>query len=289
MLMEIKSLVHTDFDTLFNAFEQAFAEYELQLNSAQLAKMLQRRGFDPRLSFAAFDRGRIAAFTLNGIGSHNGLRTAYDTGTGTLKEYRGKGLATEIFNHSIPRLKAAGIEQYLLEVLQHNTTAVSVYRNLGFEVTREFNYSVARKDEIDIRTAKPAPACSIRRITPGEYGAIYGFQDFQPSWQNSPESLRRASGELAARSAFLADRLIGGCILEPASGDIPLLAVDKDYRRRGVGSLLLRQAVGLVEADIIKVTNTDTACEAVTRFLKAQNIPIRGKQFEMIRKFNKIL
>ena len=134
--MEIRSLADTAFDTLYEAFSQAFADYEVQINGAQLRRMLKRRGFDPRLSFAAFDGDRIAAFTLNGIGNYDGLPTAYDTGTGTLEAYRGQGLATRIFEHSIPYLKEVGIGRYLLEVLQHNTKAVSVYRKLGFEVTR---------------------------------------------------------------------------------------------------------------------------------------------------------
>ena len=84
--MEIKSLEKTDFNTLFRAFGRAFADYEVQLNAEQLRAMLTRRGFDPALSFAAFDGAQIAAFTLNGIGNFNGVPTAYDTGTGTLKE-----------------------------------------------------------------------------------------------------------------------------------------------------------------------------------------------------------
>ncbi len=140
--MEIKSLSKINFDTIFQAFSQAFADYEIQLDKEQLQIMLKRRGFDPDISFAAFDRNEIAAFTLNGTGYFNGILTAYDTGTGTLKNYRGKGLATKIFEYSIPYLRERNIEQYLLEVLQHNTKAISVYKNIGFEVTREFNYFI---------------------------------------------------------------------------------------------------------------------------------------------------
>jgi ribosomal protein S18 acetylase RimI-like enzyme len=109
--------------------------------------MLKRRGFNPDLSFAAFDNNEIVSFTFNGIGNFNGIPTAYDTGTGTLKSHRGKGLATQIFEYSIPYLREAGIRQYLLEVLQHNTKAVSVYKNLGFKTSREFNY-FAQKNEL---------------------------------------------------------------------------------------------------------------------------------------------
>ena len=91
--MEIKSLSKIEFGTIFKAFNQAFADYEVQINELQLKIMLKRRGFNPDLSFAAFDGHEIVAFTLNGTGNFNGIPTAYDTGTGTLKGYRGKGLA----------------------------------------------------------------------------------------------------------------------------------------------------------------------------------------------------
>lgn len=41
--MEIKSLNKTSFDELFEAFQQAFADYELQLNKDEHSAMLKRR------------------------------------------------------------------------------------------------------------------------------------------------------------------------------------------------------------------------------------------------------
>lgn len=64
--MEIRSLTDTNSDTLYEAFAQAFADYEIHPDRQELHKMLRRRGFAPELSFAAFDGDRIAAFTLNG-------------------------------------------------------------------------------------------------------------------------------------------------------------------------------------------------------------------------------
>lgn len=64
--MKIRTLADTDSDTLYEAFAQAFADYEIHPDRQELHKMLRRRGFAPELSFAAFDGDRIAAFTLNG-------------------------------------------------------------------------------------------------------------------------------------------------------------------------------------------------------------------------------
>lgn len=272
--MEIKSLEKTDFDTLFRAFGRAFADYEVQLNAEQLRAMLTRRGFDPVLSFAAFDGVQIAAFTLNGIGNFNGVPTAYDTGTGTLKEYRGTGLGTEIFRHSMPHLRRAGVGQYLLEVLQHNTRAVSVYRNLGFETVREFNYFCRANTEIADRGDTPRLPHSVRRTD----------WDFTPSWQNSFESIGRAAGDFVSLGVFIEEELVGYCVFEPASGDVAQIAVKRQYRRKGIAGLLLREMLRLNRNDSLKIINTDVSCDSMTGFLQAKNIVPQGKQFEMIRK-----
>ena len=282
--MEIKSLEKTDFDTLFRAFGRAFADYEVQLNAEQLRAMLTRRGFDPTLSFAAFDGAQIAAFTLNGIGNFNGVPTAYDTGTGTLKEYRGTGLATEIFRHSTPHLRRAGVGQYLLEVLQHNTGAVSVYRNLGFETVREFNYFCRSNTEIADRGDTPRLPHSVRRTDPEKFASISSFWDFTPSWQNSFESIGRAAGDFVSLGVFTEEELVGYCVFEPASGDIAQIAVKRQYRRKGIAGLLLREMLRLNRNDSLKIINTDVSCGSITGFLQAKNIVPQGKQFEMIRK-----
>lgn len=281
--MEIKSLNKVHFDTIYKAFEQAFADYEMQLDKTQLQVMLKRRGFNPDLSFAAFDKDEVVAFTLNGIGHFNGVPTAYDTGTGTLKQYRGKGLATKIFEYSIPYLKAANIKQYLLEVLQYNTKAVSVYSKLGFEVTREFNYFVQESQAIRNKVKTMDFSHSIRMINVNEYAFVSDFWDFQPSWQNNIESINRASEDFVSLGVFTEDKLVGYCVFEPSSGDITQIAVDHYNRRKGIASLLLREVIQLNKNVSIKIINTDIRCSSVTSFLKAKNIDIKGKQFEMTK------
>ncbi len=280
--MEIKSLNHTGFDELFRAFEQAFADYELQLSKSELQTMLRRRGFDPKLSFAAFDGDKIVSFTCNGIGDFYGIPTAYDTGTGTLKDYRGKGVATRVFEYSIPYLKEAGIKEYLLEVLQHNPGAISVYRKLGFEVTREFYYFRPEKVENEIK-AIDVPY-TLQFIDINKYDSIPDFWDFRPSWQNSIESVSRTFGDFIGLGVFAGGRLVGYGIFEPVSGDVTQIAVEKSYRRKGIGSLLFQKMLEFNKHRSIKIVNTDIGCDSITAFLRAKNIEPTGKQFEMIKK-----
>ena len=283
--MEIKHLGNTSYDELFGAFQQAFSDYELQLNKVELLAMLKRRGFNPELSFAAFEGDKIVSFTCNGIGDFYGVPVAYDTGTGTLKDYRGKGLATQVFEYSIPYLKEVGIKEYLLEVLQHNTEAISVYRKLGFEVVCEFYYFKSENEQINHNEAKVLDfAYTIKPININEYDSIHHFWDFKPSWQNSLESIARRLEDFICWGVFIENKLVGYGVFEPMSGDITQIAIEKQFRRKGIGSLLFQKMLEYNKYDSIKIVNTEINCSSINSFLKSKNIEPTGKQFEMIKK-----
>lgn len=282
--MEIKSLSHTNPDELFEAFEQAFANYEVQLNKVEHLTMLKRRSFDPKASFGAFDENKIVSFTCNGIGNFYGIPTAYDTGTGTLKDYQGRGLATQVFETSIPHLKELGIEEYLLEVLQHNTGALSVYRKLGFEVTREFYYFKQKNEQVNSVVKTLDCSYSLKPIKIGEHNSMPNFWDFKPSWQNSFEAINNTLKDFICLGVFSESKLVGYGIFEPMSGDVTQIAVDKKYRRMGIGSLLFQRMLESNKHSSIKIINTDIDCNSITAFLMSKNIEPAGKQFEMIKK-----
>ena len=216
--MEIMTLEHIDFDTLFQSFEKAFADYEIHFEKDEVRSMLNRRGYNPRLSFAAFVNDEIVAFTLNGTGTFNGIPTAYDTGTGTLKKYRGNSIARKIFTHSIPFLKKEGISQYLLEVLQNNNKAIAVYRQMNFEVTREFDCFRQIIKHIDNQTVNTD--CLIKQVDTNYIRLAQRYCDFDPSWQNSIESIERGISELTCLGAFINDKMVGHCVFDVHTGDL---------------------------------------------------------------------
>lgn len=282
--MEIKCLADISLDVLFDSFQKAFATYETQWAKPELMAMLQRRGFVPELSFAAFDGADIVSFTFNGIDNYNGIPTAYDTGTGTLKAYQGKGLATEVFNYSIPFLKKAGIQEYLLEVLQHNTAAVSVYKKIGFQVTREFYYFKQKTATITNNIKPESLNYTVKPININDYGIVESFWDFKPSWQNSFASINRFAEHFVSLGIFDGDTIVGYCVFEPSSGDITQIAVDRKYRRRGIGTLLFQKILESLPSDAMKLINTDTSCTSITAFLESKQLEPAGKQYEMVKK-----
>ncbi|MCL3781528.1 GNAT family N-acetyltransferase [Prolixibacteraceae bacterium JC049] len=281
---EIKSLKGVSFETIFNAFQEAFKEYEMQLNKEELLRMLERRGFRPELSFAAFHGDKIVSFTLNGIGFFEGVNTAYDTGSGTIKAYRGKGLATKIFNHSLPSLKQAGVKQYLLEVLQHNDKAVSVYRKIGFEATRELNYFVVNANKIQFNQKELSSNYSVQIIEKSNWEEMKEWWNFHPTWQNSFDAILRKPEDFLVYGVYTEGVLVGYCVFEPISGDITQIAVKPEFRRKGIATVLLKRMVEVNKHENIKLINTDLQCNAVTAFMNAFSVSPAGKQFEMILK-----
>jgi ribosomal protein S18 acetylase RimI-like enzyme len=283
-MIEIRSLENLDHATLYQAFKVAFIDYEMQLEAHELEIMLQRRGFDPMLSFGAFDQYRLIAFTFNGIGIFDRVQTAYDTGTGTIREYRGQGLATRIFKHSIPYLKRAGIKQYLLEVLQHNQGAVNLYRKLGFQVTREFIYFIHPRKNLNLHDKPFEIGYSVKPVEALSLVDKVDFPDFNPSWQNSIESIKRGIGQFKALAVYFQHEVVAYGIYDPDSGDITSLAVSQAHRRHHIGSNLLNAVSRDISADVLKVINIPSDAEGVLAFLAACDIQSTGKQFEMIKK-----
>ena len=280
---KITSLENLSFSGIYTAFNEAFCDYEMQLNKAELQTMLQRRGFIPELSFGVFEKDKLIAFTFNGIGLYNAVKTAYDTGTGTIKDYRGQGLATKIFEYSIPFLKKANVSQYLLEVLQHNVKAVSVYKKIGFKVSREFNYFICKNEDLQIHSKNKNEDCSIVKIDLDQCRSMIDMWDFSPSWQNSFDSISRKPDDFVIAGASIVNQLVGYCIFEPTSGDITQIAVNNNHRRKGIASLLLKEVISQNKHRSVKAINTEDGCKSITRFLQSKGISITGKQFEMIK------
>lgn len=278
---EIKPLNTITIDELYTAWQDAFSEYIVQIDKAELEKMLHRRSYDASLSFGYFDNNRLVSFILNGIGEFRGQKTAYDTGTGTVKSHRKQGLVGTIFNKALPYLKQEGVKQCLLEVLQNNTTAISVYQKLGFNISREFNYYIVDpKTEIiaifeDDYELKELPLETILNHT--------HWYDFEPSWQNNNTALLQNPNDFVLLAACKNNTVYGYGVVEVKSGDIPQLAVNSNYRKQGIGTAIFNELLKHNTYKTVKVLNSDVDCESIYHFLNKQNIISKGKQYEMVK------
>lgn len=283
MIIEIRSLEKNPLSIVHDCFLDAFSNYEVpfQLSLAQLDYMFSRRGVDWQLSFGAFEEDRLVGFVMNGVGEWNGLATAYDTGTGVRASHQGKGVGKEMFAVALPALKANGICQYLLEVIQSNSSAVALYKKMNFETSREFVCYAATQSDLSFPDNR-VQHFEIREIPPMDISRAGSFWDYSPSWQNSPDSVKRKLDGFSYVGAFTKNELIGYGIIDPKSGDIPQIAVAREHRRQGVGTSILEKLLQLCQSDTLKYVNVDRQDQGTRQLLLARGCRETVRQFEMI-------
>lgn len=281
-MAEIRTLEHCSMKTIQGSFSRAFSDYAVPFNPSveQLQYMLQRRGYNSKLSFGAFENGQLISFLLNGIGTWNGQRAAYDSGTGTVPEYRRKGLSAAVFEAALPQLRANNVTQYLLEVMADNTRAVELYLRTGFKVVRTFDYYVTPVEQIVV-PAKEREQYTIKEVTP-DWRLFELMWDIYPSWQNAAEAVMRKQLAMKCLCAYAGNEPVGYAIIETHTGDVPQFAVAPQFRRKGVGSALLRELTRQTNSTVLRFANIDTKYVPFKRFMEKTGQKKGPSQFEML-------
>lgn len=111
------------------------------------------RSFRPELSFVAVEAqrpNRVVSYVQTAeFDAHfqaTGRREGYVGKVGTLREFRGRGLASALLRHSLLAYRDAGLDEAALDVDSENPTgALGVYERAGFRVERRFaDYALDR-------------------------------------------------------------------------------------------------------------------------------------------------
>jgi ribosomal protein S18 acetylase RimI-like enzyme len=280
----INQLANVNIETIHQTFIKAFADYPepATISAEGLTYMLERRGCDLSLSFGAFDNDELIGFILNGVGDWNGKLTAYDTGTGLTKKYRRRGIATRLFKESLPLLRQNGIVQYLLEVIQTNTSAYDLYLKKGFSVSRKFDYYISPVKDIKIREKYLNHKFPIIKIDKPDWDLFSTFWDFRPSWQNSIDSISRKHDYFTILGISYNGRMIGYGVIENHTGDVPQIAVEKTFRQNGLATTLLKHLLQHSESDQIRIINASSDNKPFKRFARSVNLKPGLGQYEMI-------
>ena len=278
-MISYRLLFAADLIPLYECFLEAFSDYQvdMQMSREQFEQRIARDGVRLEISAGAFDDGKMIGFYMNGNGLWQGKQTAYDAGTGVIPEYRGGGVAKELFAFIVPRLKEVSIAQYLLEVLSENDGAVALYRKLGFVETRVL--AVFRSDEPATRFSE-LPGVSIRPVAEPDWTLFESFWDGYPSWQNSSAAVDRVAHVREILGAYVDEKCIGyGVVFRPA-GNLMQLAVAREHRRRGIGGQIL---AALSTGEALKVNNIDEKLTGTLAFFEANKFKIVLKQYEMLK------
>jgi ribosomal protein S18 acetylase RimI-like enzyme len=279
------TLENTSVQTLFLAYLQAFEDFpstkDVSIGSFQ--NMLEIRGYIPEISLGAFEKSNhvLAGFILNGFRAWNGKSTVYDILTGTVPSYRRQGIANTMFEKLRVLLRQKYAEQYLTEVKKDNTTAIELYKKQGFEIRRGLSSFKLKKENLN----KTTSACKIEYFTEikqNEWEQLKSFWEFQPSWQNSISSINAVEGIMIYALVRLDNNIIGYGVVDKTTGDIPQLAIHKDYRRNGIAGSIVAALFEKVAMNQLNMLNVDDAYDGMKLFLLKLGFEKTISQYEIV-------
>ena len=151
---------------------------------------------------------------------------------------------------------------------------------MNFEVTRDFD--CFRQTIGHISNRQYNAGCIITEVSSDHIRGAQNYCEISPSWQNSMDSIDRGASNLICLGAFIDNVMVGYCVLDTHTGDLTQIAVQRDYRRQGIASRLLHEAVIRMKTDFIKVLNINSDYHPMLAFLESKNIHLASRQFEMI-------
>ncbi|NNE98513.1 MAG: GNAT family N-acetyltransferase [Pyrinomonadaceae bacterium] len=282
--IQYKFLAGLDWMTIFLANKEAFSDYlvPMMLTPGNFENHLAQTAVDLDLSVGAFLDGRLIGYTLNGFDTWNGKFTAYDAGTGVVPDYRKEGIGTKMFEFLLPKLEKMGVQQMLLEVLSNNEKAIPLYRNLGFRQTRELEFFEQEADIVEPLQSE----VQIAEIIEPKWDQLKALWDRDTSWQFSCRSLERKLIDSSVIGATTDGKCIGYGVFFPTGGVVAQLAVDKNFRRKGIASKLLSEMrKRTVEDKKLKFSNIDSRLENLKAFARSLGFKRTISQMEMVLEF----
>ena len=216
-----------------DALTKAFEGYVMPVNVSARGyeQRFRPEHVDPFASYVYFRESRPAAVVLV---ARRGW-TSRIAAMAVAPEARGKGLGRRIMQTAIDEAVARRDRSVLLEVFEHNTPAVNLYRRLGFEPLRRLvGY---RRDSGGVASDA---ADTLSELDPLDFARVVAREgDPGLPWMLVAETL---SGAVSPARAFHLDHRAYALIGDPDANVISVtaLVVPRADRRNGWGTRLVQ-------------------------------------------------
>lgn len=134
--MKIRTLENISIEKIVDALAKSFKDYYVKIpyDYDYWRERLRLARCNKNLSVGSFDGDQLVAFILNCIDDEQGIKTAYNTGTGVIEEYRNQKLVDKMYDFITPKLQENGAGKLKLEVITQNERAIKVYKRIGFQL-----------------------------------------------------------------------------------------------------------------------------------------------------------
>lgn len=261
-----------------SAFNTAFSDYILpfSLTESQLKDKILSEDICLDLSVGVFEAGDLVGFMLHACREIKGLKVIYNAGTGVIPQKRGTHLTDKMYNYLFPLLKGNNITHLHHEVLCENYSAISVYKKAGFVEIGKLN---CFKGQL-----KPLPQknndITVKEQNIKERDLLKSFWDFEPTWQNAFETAANLRNDCKVIVAQEENNIVGYVLFNQVASRILQIAVDKKYRRRGIGNKLLNY-VSLHYTSTVSIINVADESFCSTAFLQNAGLKMYVQQHMM--------
>lgn len=275
--MEIRFLGKTPLAQIVACFNRAFADYivPFQAEEGPMRRRWLSCRVDYGLSYGAFDQDELVGFMMTGIDRWNGRRTAYNSGTGVIPEYRGQKIVKQLYEKAIPSFRENGIDQCILEVIVGNDRAIKAYAGVGFQSKRQLKcYSLQQEPAVVVSND-----LEFKQVFQSNWEAYREMLEFEPSWENSRSATAFLGRDIAIWEMYQGEHLLGFFIMKPETGHILQFGLQRHADWLAAGKELLLYAAGINPK--LKVNNVDSRAERSLSILQALGMKNVADQHEL--------
>jgi predicted N-acetyltransferase YhbS len=96
-----------------------------------------------------------------------------------------------------------------------------------------------------------------------DWTTLQPFWDFKPSWQNAITAIEKLKQSNISIGAYDNEKLVGYIIYNPVTKRIQQFSVDRNFRKRGVGSQLFKYISSHHDNEVAVINIDDTAKETL--------------------------
>ena len=275
---DFRTLQNVSTPGLCDTFNAAFSDYivPLHLTPSILEQKMQGENILRDYSIGAFAGNTLGGFILHAVNNKVHPTALYNGGTGIIPEYRGQHLVQKMYDQFIPVYQAQGIHKITLEVISTNLPAIKAYTNTGFHKTRTIHSFKG-----NIHTHKNPAGISIKENRTPDWPLLATFMDMVPTWSNTVSSIQREAPFTTTWEAVVDGHTAGFISVHKDTRRIRNIAVQPEFRRRGVGSALLQYASDQFMGAAVSIINIDEHFPEINRFLQQAGLTDYLSQYEM--------
>ena len=272
--MQITTLESTSLKELTDCFNLAFSDYvvPMQFSEEEIEEHNIQRGVDLNVSVGDFEDGKLVGLVFTGI---NGTKS-YNGGTGVIPAMRGKSITRKLYEYLLPLLKERHIESNVLEVITENKPAIRVYQAIGYEIVRELN---CYRGTLEINES--INNYEIRPLEDYAWEVLTSFWDWKPSWQHSVNAMDNTTHGNIVLGVFEGRLLVGYLIYNIPTKKVLQFAVNRKFRRKGIGLMLFKYIMENYTTDI-RIINVDDSDAGTNSFLGSIGLTCFLRQHEML-------